>query len=153
MCKGHSPHAANVGMSAQTSLPVVSLAFWRSRLPPSTPGPSQRRVLLTLHRTARATSCPPQLPSEDGPAQCLWVWMGCAEAVPPIPRLVTASLLPSRCVRLLMASLDRGECYVLPNIPQWRAAPHSPIKQIYIHNKTTSENPQPNSYPLHPKLP
>ena len=27
MCKGHSPHAANVGMSAQTSLPAASLAF------------------------------------------------------------------------------------------------------------------------------
>ena len=52
----------------------------RSSLPPSTPGPSQRRVLPTLHRTARATSCPLQLPSEDGPAQCSWVWMGCAEA-------------------------------------------------------------------------
>ena len=128
----------------------------RSRLPPFTPGPSQRRVLLTLHCTARATSCPPQLPSEDGPAQRSWVWMGCAEAVPPIPRWVTASLLPSRCVRLLMASLDRGECYVLPNIPQWHAAPHSPIKQIYIHNKTqylltTSEHPQPNPYTHSPQ--
>ena len=41
-----------------------------------------------------------------------------------------------------MASLDR-ECYVLPNIPQWRAAPHSPIKQIYIHN---------NIHLLHPLL-
>ena len=119
----------------------------RSRLPPSTPGLSQRRVLLTLHRTARATSCPLQLPSEDGPAQHSWVWMGCAEAVPPIPRWV----LPSRCVRLLMASLDRGECYVLPNISQWRAAPHSPIKQIYL--LTTSEHPQPNPYPLPQKLP
>ena len=89
----------------------------RSRLPPSTPGPSQRRVLLTLHCTARATSCPLQLPNGDGPAQRSWVWMGCAEAVPPIPRWVTSSLLPSRCMRLLMASLDRGECYVLPNIP------------------------------------
>ena len=127
MCKGHSPHAANVGMSAQTSLYVASLAFRDPDCPPSTSGPSQRRVLLTLHRTACATSCPPQLPSEDGPAQRSWVWMGCAEAVPPIPRWVTASLLPSRCVRLLIASLDRGECYVLPNIPQWHAAPHSPI--------------------------
>ena len=30
---------------------------------------------------------------------------------------MTTSLPPGRCVRLLMASLDRGECYVLPNIP------------------------------------
>ena len=121
-----------VGMSAQTSLPAASLAF----RDPDCPHPRRGHLrggccYPCLHRTARATSCPLQLPSEDGPAQRSWVWMGCAEAVPPIPRWVTASLPPDRCV---MASLDRGECYVLPNIPQWRTAPHSPIKFTIKHN-------------------
>ena len=123
MCKGHSPHAANVAMSARTSLPVASLAFCDPDYPPSTPGPSQRQVLLTLHRTARATSCPLQLPSEDSPTQRSWVWMGCAEAVPPIPRWVTASLLPSRCTRLLMGKPGpRGVLCFVKHPPMARSA-------------------------------
>ena len=41
MCKGHSPHAVNVGMSAKTSLPAVSLAF----RDPDCPHPRRGRLI------------------------------------------------------------------------------------------------------------
>ena len=41
MCKGHSPHAANVGMSAQTSLPAASPALRDPDCPHPRRGPIQ----------------------------------------------------------------------------------------------------------------